>query len=71
MNVCTYGYSLAFIPWDASDTDPKAQSWVKHIDWMALQGINVRTQIAKWINFFYPNIILFQNTCIKNIGSKK
>lgn len=24
MNVCTYGYSLAFVPWDY---------WVKHIDW--------------------------------------
>eukprot|EP01051_Picozoa_sp_SAG22_P010757 SAG22_NODE_986_length_6154_cov_49.030884_5_plen_270_part_00 len=25
MNVCTYGYSLAFVPWEY---------WVKHIDWM-------------------------------------
>jgi hypothetical protein len=32
MNVCTYGYSLAFVPWDY---------WVKHIDWMALNGINM------------------------------
>ena len=32
MNVCTYGYSLAFVPW---------QYWVKHIDWMAMNGINV------------------------------
>ena len=27
MNVCTYGYSLAFVPWEY---------WVKHIDWMAM-----------------------------------
>ena len=32
MNVCTYGYSLAFVPWDY---------WVKHIDWMAMNGINM------------------------------
>ena len=27
--VCTYGYSLAFVPWEY---------WVKHIDWMAMNG---------------------------------
>jgi alpha-N-acetylglucosaminidase len=32
MNVCTYGYSLAFVPWEY---------WVKHIDWMAMQGVNM------------------------------
>eukprot|EP00756_Hemistasia_phaeocysticola_P026326 Hpha_TRINITY_DN16054_c0_g5::TRINITY_DN16054_c0_g5_i1::g.122297::m.122297/K01205/NAGLU; alpha-N-acetylglucosaminidase len=32
LNVCTYGYSLAFVPWDY---------WIKHIDWMALNGINL------------------------------
>ena len=32
MNVCTYGYSLAFVDW---------AYWVKHIDWMALNGINL------------------------------
>jgi len=32
MNVCTYGYSLAFVPWEY---------WVKHIDWMAVNGINL------------------------------
>eukprot|EP00051_Salpingoeca_urceolata_P011079 m.136572 g.136572 ORF g.136572 m.136572 type:complete len:913 (-) comp16976_c2_seq5:202-2940(-) len=32
MNVCTYGYSLAFVPW---------AYWEKHIDWMALNGINL------------------------------
>eukprot|EP01065_Artemidia_motanka_P051521 TRINITY_DN9112_c0_g1_i1.p1 TRINITY_DN9112_c0_g1~~TRINITY_DN9112_c0_g1_i1.p1 ORF type:complete len:827 (+),score=257.62 TRINITY_DN9112_c0_g1_i1:54-2534(+) len=32
MNVCTYGYSLAFVPWEY---------WVKHIDWMAMNGINL------------------------------
>eukprot|EP01043_Picozoa_sp_COSAG02_P044110 COSAG02_NODE_3903_length_6061_cov_2.511238_4_plen_41_part_01 len=32
MNVCTYGYSLAFVPWEY---------WVKHIDWMALNGVNM------------------------------
>ena len=32
MNVCTYGYSLAFVPWDY---------WVSHIDWMALNGVNM------------------------------
>ena len=31
MNVCTYGYSLAFVPWSY---------WQKHIDWMAMNGIN-------------------------------
>lgn len=33
MNVCTYGYSLAFVPW---------AYWETHIDWMAINGINVR-----------------------------
>jgi len=32
MNVCTYGYSLAFVPWSY---------WEQHIDWMAMQGINM------------------------------
>lgn len=32
MNVCTYGYSLAFVPWSY---------WEQHIDWMAMQGINL------------------------------
>lgn len=41
MNVCTYGYSLPFIPWDTDASDPKAQSWVRHIDWMAMNGINL------------------------------
>eukprot|EP00040_Diaphanoeca_grandis_P013834 m.69908 g.69908 ORF g.69908 m.69908 type:complete len:890 (+) comp24154_c0_seq1:29-2698(+) len=41
MNVCTYGYSTPFIPWEASDDDTKVQSWVRHIDWMALQGMNL------------------------------
>ena len=27
--MCTYGYSLAFVPWEY---------WVKHIDWMAMNG---------------------------------
>lgn len=35
------GYSLDFIPWQTEPTDDKVQSWVKHIDWMALQGINL------------------------------
>jgi alpha-N-acetylglucosaminidase len=30
LNVCTYGYSLAFAPWEY---------WIKHIDWMAMNGI--------------------------------
>eukprot|EP00041_Stephanoeca_diplocostata_P038457 m.1517851 g.1517851 ORF g.1517851 m.1517851 type:complete len:1260 (-) comp25219_c0_seq4:160-3939(-) len=41
MNVCTYGYSLPFIPWDTDASDPKAQSWVRHIDWMAMNDINL------------------------------
>lgn len=32
LNVCTYGYSLAFVDW---------AYWEKHIDWMAMQGINM------------------------------
>ena len=32
MNVCTMGYSLAFVDW---------AYWEKHIDWMALNGINL------------------------------
>jgi alpha-N-acetylglucosaminidase len=32
MNVCTLGYSLAFVPWSY---------WVKHIDWMAMNGVNL------------------------------
>ena len=32
MNVCTPGYSLAFVPWTY---------WEKHIDWMALNGVNL------------------------------
>ena len=32
MNVCTYGYSLAFVPWEY---------WEKHIDWMAMNGVNM------------------------------
>ncbi|CAE7534237.1 NAGLU [Symbiodinium natans] len=32
LNVCTYGYSLAFVDWEY---------WQKHIDWMAMQGINL------------------------------
>ena len=32
MNVCTPGYSLAFVDWEY---------WSKHIDWMALNGINL------------------------------
>ena len=32
MNVCTYGYSLGFVGWDY---------WIKHLDWMALNGINL------------------------------
>jgi hypothetical protein len=32
MNVCTYGYSLAFVDWIY---------WEKHIDWMVLNGINL------------------------------
>ena len=32
MNVCTYGYSLAFVPWSY---------WETHIDWMAMNGINM------------------------------
>jgi alpha-N-acetylglucosaminidase len=32
MNVCTPGYSLAFVPWSY---------WQKHIDWMALNGVNL------------------------------
>ena len=32
MNVCTYGYSLAFVNWEY---------WQKHIDWMLLNGINM------------------------------
>jgi len=32
MNVCTYGYSLAFANWSY---------WEKHIDWMAMQGVNL------------------------------
>mmetsp|Transcript_102308 Transcript_102308/g.180245 ORF Transcript_102308/g.180245 Transcript_102308/m.180245 type:complete len:734 (-) Transcript_102308:82-2283(-) len=32
LNVCTYGYSLAFVDW---------AYWEKHIDWMAMQGINL------------------------------
>eukprot|EP01062_Namystynia_karyoxenos_P058893 TRINITY_DN50349_c0_g1_i1.p1 TRINITY_DN50349_c0_g1~~TRINITY_DN50349_c0_g1_i1.p1 ORF type:complete len:862 (+),score=324.47 TRINITY_DN50349_c0_g1_i1:79-2586(+) len=32
MNVCTMGYSLAFVSWEY---------WEKHIDWMALNGINM------------------------------
>ena len=31
MNQVTDGYSLAFVPWDY---------WEKHIDWMAMNGIN-------------------------------
>ena len=37
-NVCMYGYSLPFVPWQDG---AGGQSWVKHIDWMALQGINL------------------------------
>ena len=29
------------LAWDTDASDPKAQSWVKHIDWMALNGINL------------------------------
>lgn len=32
MNVCTLGYSLAFVPWSY---------WETHIDWMAMNGINM------------------------------
>jgi len=32
LNVCTYGYSLAFVDWPY---------WEKHIDWMAMQGVNL------------------------------
>jgi len=32
LNVCTYGYSLAFSDW---------AYWQKHIDWMAMQGVNM------------------------------
>ena len=32
MNVCTFGYTYAFWKWP---------EWEKHIDWMALNGINL------------------------------
>lgn len=32
MNICTFGYSLAFVDWSY---------WEKHIDWMAMQGVNL------------------------------
>ena len=32
MNVCTFGYTYAFWQWP---------QWEKHIDWMALNGINL------------------------------
>ena len=62
MNVCTYGYSLDFIPWETDPTDTKVQSWVKHIDWMALQGINLP---LVWSIYVIPRMsyILFTLTC--------
>ena len=32
MNVCTFGYTYAFWKWS---------QWEQHIDWMALNGINL------------------------------
>ena len=32
MNVCTFGYTYAFWQWP---------QWEKHIDWMALNGVNL------------------------------
>jgi len=32
MNVCTFGYTYAFWQW---------RQWEQHIDWMALNGINL------------------------------
>ena len=47
MNVCTYGYSFAFVPWSY---------WQKHIDWMAMNGINMPLmfvgQEAIWVETF-------------------
>ena len=46
-NVCTPGYTFAFWQW----TD-----WEKHIDWMALNGINLplafTAQEAIWIRVY-------------------
>jgi hypothetical protein len=30
-NVCTYGYSIDFIPWSANASDPRGQDWIRHI----------------------------------------
>jgi len=42
LNVCTPGYSLAFVDWDY---------WQKHIDWMALNGINLPLALTgeEWV----------------------
>ena len=37
MNVCTFGYSLVWKDW---------AYWQKHIDWMAMQGINLPLALA-------------------------
>lgn len=58
MNVCTYGYSLAFVPWDY---------WVKHIDWMALNGINVPLAFVgqEWL---WAQVFELQHKCQLSAG---
>jgi alpha-N-acetylglucosaminidase len=55
MNVCTYGYSLAFAPWSY---------WEMHIDWMAINGINMPLALAGqewlWVQIFQEYGITFE-----------
>ena len=54
MNVCTHGYTFAFWKW---------QQWERHIDWMALNGINLPLafvgQEAIWLKV-YEKVYDFQ-----------
>ena len=51
-NVCTPGYTFAFWQWD---------QWENHIDWMALNGINLPLaftgQEAIWLKVYQQVII--------------
>jgi alpha-N-acetylglucosaminidase len=55
MNVCTMGYSLAYVPFSY---------WEKHIDWMAMSGVNMPLgfvgQEWAWVETFKAFNISFE-----------